>query len=229
MKKICLSIALSSIPLFCQGVYLPSDKPDAALCSKVEINKTALNFGAPGVGNTGGKVGADTIGIRYYQQGSSWIPQGQRKNVSSFSVVDSNSKTTLLSDLKGKVVLVGLWSTTCQPSAKMLMEFSAIYDKREKFGFEILAVNFDEESWKKVIPFKAKNASFFEKMPVYIPGIGEHGPSQFMDIVYSLPALFAIDREGNLASIALGYEPNFVAKNLSRLISEKPKAAVEDK
>ena len=217
---------LAASTLGAQGVYLNANKPGDALCPRVEQDKDPnIAFGQGGTG-TGGKVGADATALLLYSAGHKDFPQGARKNVGKFSAVDQHGKVVNVADLKGKIVLVGLWSTSCEPSAKMLVEFADLYPKREKFGFELMSVNFDQGGWRQILPFMRKNKGFFEgDMPVYVPGIGDHGVSQFMDIVNSLPALFVIDREGNLASIHLGYEAKFVVNSLKHAIVEKSAVA----
>ncbi|MBK7292347.1 MAG: TlpA family protein disulfide reductase [Holophagaceae bacterium] len=157
----------------------------------------------------------------------------QRKDVSAFAAYDAKSRPTSIAGLKGKVVLVGLWSTRCDPSTKMVMEFASLYPKKDQFGFEILAVNFDENQqdgggieggWRAINKFMNRNRQFFEvsKMPVFIPGLGEGRASNFMDIVYSLPVLFVVDRQGGLAQVHIGYKDGFVGEAVMRALRERP-------
>ncbi len=234
-----MTFTVSCLTLGAQGIYQNANSPTDAICPRIEKDKTALNFGARVAGTTGGMLGADTTSKLTYQQGQQYFPQGQRKFVGAFAAHDAKSKSTSIHSLKGKVVLVGLWSTRCDPSAKMVMELASLYPKKDQFGFEILAVNFDENQqgggnsrydvqveggWRAINTFMNKNRQFFEvsKMPVYIPGLGKEGPSNFMDIVHSLPVLFVIDREGNLAQQHIGYKEGFVGEALKRAIVEKP-------
>jgi len=237
-RLVCFALAAAGAALHGQGIYQNANSPSDPICPRVEKDKTALNFGARIAGTTGGKIGADSTTKLSYQQGQEFFPPGQRKSVAAFAAYDAKSKPTSVASLKGKVVLVGLWSTRCDPSAKMLMELANLYPKRGQYGFEILAVNFDENQqgggsrydigieggWKAINTFMIKNRQFFEasKMPIYVPGLGKEGPSNFMDIVHSLPVLFVIDREGNLAQVHIGYADGFVGKALSRAIVEKP-------
>lgn len=225
----CLTSALGA-----QGTYQNANAPDDPICPLIQRDKTSLNYGGSGVlGSTGGQTGADTAATLFYQQGRQFFPVGQRKPVSAFTAYDEKGQGTSVASLKGKVVLVGLWSINCAPSAKMLMEFSSIYAKREQFGFEILAINFDESrpdptlgnvgGWQAIRKFQIKNRQFFEssKMPVFTPGLGKEGASNFMDIVHSLPALFVVDRAGNLSQLHIGYKEGFVGDALKRAVVEK--------
>jgi glutathione peroxidase-family protein len=228
-------LALVAGTLGAQGVFTNANKPGAATCPRLMKDKTALEYSSQY-----GVNGADASAKLYHQEGEWFIPQGQRKDVSPFAAYDEKSHGTSLASMKGKVVLVGLWSVHCDPSAKMLMEFASLYSKRAQYGFDILAVNFDENQqggelapnvdvgieggWRAINKFMIKNRSFFEAshMPVYTPGLGKEGPSTFMDMVWSLPVLFVVDREGKLAQIHIGYKDGFVGEALKRALMERP-------
>jgi len=241
--RACHSLLLSALclTLGAQGIYQNANSPSDPICPRLEREKTSLNFGGSGGGNTtAGLKGADTTHLLNYQQGRQYFPQGERKPGSTFAAYDERGKGTSVASLKGKVVLIGLWSVRCDPSAKMLLEFASLYPKREQFGFEILAVNFDESKlldgtrpgldvyidggWKAISKFRNTNTQFFgaSKMPVYVPGLGKEGVSTFMDVVRSLPVLFVIDREGNLAQLHIGYKDGFVGEAIQRALREKP-------
>lgn len=239
MRQVFLSLSalLMSSALGAQGVFNNVDKTGDAICPRVMLDKTQLEFKSQyGVNR------ADLAGKSYYQAGDQFFPQGTRKDVSAFTAYDEHGKPTSIASLKGKVVLVGLWSVRCDPSAKMLMEMSSIYGKRSQYGFDILAVDFDENQqgdqitpgldlhveggWRAIQKFMITNKSFFESssMPVYVPGIGKEGPSNFMDMVYSVPVLFVVDREGKLAQVHIGYKAGFVGQSLKQALMERPVA-----
>jgi len=71
--------------------------------------------------------------------------------------------------------------------------------------------------------FRLKNRQFFasSKMPIYTPGLGKEGASTFMDMVYSLPVLFVVDRQGKLAELHIGYKDGFVGQALMRALRER--------
>lgn len=230
---LCFLISLITLPGVAQGVFRNADKPGDPICTRTFRENGQLEYGVSnGPTTTGGLAGANTSLEFHYQKGGVYSPIGTRKSVKAFGVSDEAGKVTTIQQLKGKVVIVGFWSGKCEPSAKMVMEIADLYPKREKFGFEVLCVNFDENNpqegyiggWNAVKKFQQQNAAFFKtsKLPVYIPGIGAHGPSNFMDMVYSLPLLCVVDREGNLASLTIGYTPNFVVDNVKKVLAERP-------
>lgn len=251
---------LVSLAASAQGIYNNANSSKDGICPLVQRDKTSLNFGAPSKvttqggmvlrnspqaegadnakelgGTTAGLAGANALSQLHFEEGTHLFPQGQRKDVSRFTAYDAKASAISIASLKGKVVLVGLWSTRCDPSAKMLMEMAGIYPKADQFKFQILAVNFDlnqqddgdgaiEGGWRVINKFMTRNRQFFEasKMPVYTPGLGKEGASNFMDIVQSLPALFVIDRSGQLAAVHIGYREGFVGDALKQAILEKP-------
>ncbi len=225
----------ASTGLLAQGLYLNADKPDDPICSRIERDKTSLNYGTgatAGGTTTSGMAGANTSGIRYYQSGTRYFAPGERPDVSAFAAANEKGQEMPLAALKGKVVVVGLWSVHCQPSAKMLLELADMLPKRDKFGFEVFAVNVDQNrelagggtsTWPDINKFRVQNAAFFKnQMPVYLPGLGKAGLSNFMTMVQSVPVLILVDRTGHMASLQIGYEPNFVAMHLSRILREGP-------
>jgi len=229
-----LILAFSGFALNAQGIFTNANSPDAPTCPRIMQEKTELNYKSQY-----GRNGADASAVRYSQWGDQFFPLTERKDVSSFAAYDERAKGISIASLKGKVVLVGLWSTHCDPSAKMLLEFAGIYAKKAQYGFEILSVNFDENQqggelapnvdvgieggWRAINKFRIKNRQFFEasKMPVFTPGLGKEGPSNFMDMVYSLPVLFVVDRQGKLAELHIGYKDGFVGQALMRALRER--------
>ncbi len=222
-----LILVISGLALSAQGVFTNANSPTDATCPRVMQEKTALNYKSQY-----GRNGADASAVRYSQSGDAFFPPAERKDVSPFAAYDEKAKGISIASLKGKVVLVGLWSTHCDPSAKMLMEFASLYPKRGQYGFEILAVNFDENQqdgggieggWRAISKFRIKNRQFFDtsKMPIFTPGLGKEGPSNFMDMVYSVPVLFVVDRQGKLAELHIGYKDGFVGQALMRALRER--------
>lgn len=220
-----LCLALSGLALGAQGIFNNANSPSDPTCPRVMQEKTELNDKSQY-----GRNGADASAVRYSQWGDQFFPPAKRKDVSAFAAYDEKNKGTSIASLKGKVVLVGLWSKNCDPSAKMLQEFASLYPKKGQYGFEILAVNFDENQqdsgieggWRAINKFMNRNRQFFASshMPVFTPGLGKEGPSNFMDMVYSVPVLFVVDRQGKLAELHIGYKDGFVGQALSRVLRE---------
>jgi hypothetical protein len=221
-----LLLAFAGLASNAQGVFNNANSPDDPTCPRIMRDKTAMHRMSQY-----GRNDADPSMVVYTQKGDWHIPQGERKSVSSFAAYDEKGRGTSIASLHGKVVLVGLWSKNCDPSAKMLMEFASLYPKRSQFGFDILAVNFDENQldgggieggWRAIHKFMNRNRQFFQasQMQVFTPGLGKEGPSNFMDMVYSLPVLLVVDRQGMLAQVHIGYKDGFVGEAVKQALAE---------
>jgi hypothetical protein len=233
MRTLLISALLGACHvLSAQGVFNNADKPGDAICPMLEVDKTRLNFGAPSGNTTGGKMGANSLDVAWHQRGTVIYPGDRRRDVSHFTAYDEKGKGTSVASLKGKIVLVALWSHRCDPSAKLIMELASVYPNRDKFNFAVLAVNFDTTrrdinngipgGWQAIKLFQTRNHDFFSKnaIPMYIPGVGDEGTNQMFEPIKSVPVFMVVDGEGRLASVDIGYEPNMVAKRLSLFLRE---------
>ena len=57
------------------------------------------------------------------------------------SLTDHNDSLYVLSELRGKVVLVNFWATWCGPCRAEIPDFNELYEKYHDKGFEILGVS----------------------------------------------------------------------------------------
>ncbi len=235
-----LAILLTgALPLAAQSFYNNVDKPGDSICPRIELDKDPhLAFGQGGFATDGGRVGANSLGVAHHQFIHQSFAPGSRKDVSRFTAYSKDNKPISVGSLKGKIVVVAFWSFRCEPSAEMLMDLSQLYDRREKFGFDVLAVNFDTTrlpngqptpgGWNAVMTFEQRNKDFFShnSMPFYVPGVGNEGASNFLDIFDSMPVLCVVDPNGKLASIDMGYTSKLASMRLSQIIKEEhaPKA-----
>jgi len=109
-----------------------------------------------------------------------------------FTALDG--KEVDLSQMKGKVVLIDFWATCCGPCVREIPSVKKSYDELHKQGFEIIGISMDSDK-KKLEDFLAKNDM---PWPQFFDGKGwktslavEHGIS-------SIPAMWLVDKEGNL-------------------------------
>src|SRR5215212_6740729 len=72
------------------------------------------------------------------------------KPASTFSMGSVSGGKTGLE--KGKVTLVDLWATWCEPCKKSFPKYQELYVKYKASGLEIVAVSVDEDETKKEIP-----------------------------------------------------------------------------
>lgn len=149
---------------------------------------------------------------------------GQRKDISAFGVLDRSGKLITVGDLKGKVVVVGLWTIGCDPSLKQLGEMVDLQGKGDKFGFKVLPASVDPERWTRIAPWLQQNADRLSGATIYTPGLGEHGPSVISSNITGVPAVFITDREGRVACSLYGFEPKNLVNALKQVLSQNPPA-----
>jgi len=149
------------------------------------------------------------------------IAKGARRKVAAFGVTDLNGQMKILTDLKGRIVVIGFWSTRCEPSMKMLQEFRNFQQQvtQLRLNLSLWPVHF--EPWPEVVSFLRTKKSYFEGVEVMRLGLGEHGLSNLVNELDSLPTVFLIDKEGGLAAMWSGYQENLLLSRVNRLLAER--------
>jgi peroxiredoxin len=107
-----------------------------------------------------------------------------------FDTLDIEGKPQRLADYKGKVVLVNTWATWCEPCRSEMPQLDKLYRSRKADGFVVLGIS-DEGS--------EKQQAFLSQVPVTYPLLTTTpGVPTFYREVAKYPAIFLIDRKGNL-------------------------------
>jgi peroxiredoxin len=115
-----------------------------------------------------------------------------------FAVPDLSGQAVRLSALRGKVVVVNLWTTWCPPCREEMPSMERLYQQLRGRDFQLLAVSQDEDGKRVVEPFvKEMKLSF----PVLIDP--EHQVGDRFG-VWGYPETFIIDRTGHVAERVIG-------------------------
>jgi peroxiredoxin len=122
---------------------------------------------------------------------------------SRFVLLDGSSVTT--SELKGKVLLVNFWATTCVSCVKEMPALADTYRKFESRGFDTLAVamSYDPPAW--VLNFAQSRQLPFK---VALDNTGEIATA-WGDVKLT-PTTYIVDKGGNIVKRYVG-EPDFAA------------------
>jgi thiol-disulfide isomerase/thioredoxin len=103
-----------------------------------------------------------------------------------------------LNDYKGKVVLVDFWATWCGPCQKSMPFFNSLFNELKKDGFEIVAINVDED--------QETARQFLQSHPVvYSTGYDPDGECPKAYEVKAMPSSYLIDKTGKVRYVHLGY------------------------
>jgi cytochrome c biogenesis protein CcmG, thiol:disulfide interchange protein DsbE len=108
----------------------------------------------------------------------------------TFDTLDIEGRPQRLADYKGKVVLVNIWATWCEPCRNEMPQLDKLYQSRKIDGLVVLGIS--DESIEK-------QQAFLNKVPITYPllTITPGVPAFYRDIA-KYPAIFLIDREGRL-------------------------------
>jgi peroxiredoxin len=115
-----------------------------------------------------------------------------------FSLVDLEGQAVRLSGLRGKVVLVNVWTTWCPPCREEMPSMDRLYRALEGEAFELLAVSQDDQG-------RAAVDGFVREVPVSFPVLLD--PERRVGSAYGVwgyPETFVIDREGRIVERVIG-------------------------
>lgn len=131
-------------------------------------------------------------------------------------LTDTQGDSHALADYRGQVVLVNLWATWCPPCKEEMPALQAFYDKHQKEGFVIIAVN-DGESTATVLQFVKDYELTF---PVWLDPTYIATEQAFKTL--NLPSSFVIDRDGTTRLMWVGgISRAMLEKHVTPLIMEK--------
>jgi thiol-disulfide isomerase/thioredoxin len=103
-----------------------------------------------------------------------------------------------LEKYKGKVVYLDFWASWCAPCRTSFPLLNELHQKLKDKGFEVLAVNQDED--------EAKAKKFLEEIPVSFTVVRD-ATGEWSDkyVVESMPTSFLIDQQGVIQNIHHGF------------------------
>ena len=120
-----------------------------------------------------------------------------------FTLRDIDGQSLTLSSLEGNVVLLSFWATWCGPCKEEMPHLQKMYNEKKDDGCLVLSISTDDaRSASRVKPYiKKMGYSFRVLLDKESKVIGTYNPAK------TLPYTVVIDREGNVAHVASGYNP----------------------
>lgn len=129
-----------------------------------------------------------SVGLQPLKEGTEMV---------DFQLQDLSGTSRKLSDYKGKVVFLNFWATWCGPCRFEMPSMERLYKKLKAKGFEIIAVNL-QENRKDVQPFVDELGLTF---PVLLDTTGRIGSTYG---ARSIPTTYIIDRNGLVIAGTIG-------------------------
>jgi thiol-disulfide isomerase/thioredoxin len=102
-----------------------------------------------------------------------------------------------LAKMKGKVVLVDFWATWCGPCVGEIPHVKDAYAQYHEKGFEIVGISFDKEGDQEKLTKFTKDKGM--TWPQYFDGKYWNNDFGKKFGIHSIPAMWLIDKNGNLA------------------------------
>jgi len=118
-------------------------------------------------------------------------------NAPAFSLTDLSGKQVLLSEFKGKPLLLNFWASWCVPCRAEMPELQNLHDARKDSGLVVLEVNF-KETRDTAEKFATKNGLTFRIL------LDEHGAAARDFQLFGLPTTYFIDRAGVIRHSYMG-------------------------
>lgn len=149
-----------------------------------------------------------------------WLPLSYADPAKSaapnFTLKSRSGENLKLSEYRGDVVLVNFWASWCGPCRKEMPKLEELYQKYKNLGFNLLAVNVEEDS--------SKANDFLKDLSVTFPVLydNENKVSKLYK-VSAMPSTVIIDRDGNVRFVHHGYlagYENDYSKEIKELIEE---------
>ncbi len=136
---------------------------------------------------------------------------GQEAPKASFTLL--SGEKLALESLKGKVVLVNFWATSCPGCIREMPQLVETYTKYQGKGFETVAVAMSYDPPEYVRAFADKS-----RLPFKVALDADGAAAKAFGEVRLTPTSFVLDKEGRVVRRILG-EPDFA--KLHQLIEEK--------
>jgi len=115
----------------------------------------------------------------------------------NFALNDLQGSPVLLSDFRGKSVMINFWATWCGPCRAEIPAMVELYNERRDQGFEILAINVGESA--------GSVAGFVERFDMRFPVLLD--PTGKVAVAYTvrgMPTSVFVDEQGIIRAAVVG-------------------------
>ena len=145
-----------------------------------------------------------------------WLAFGQARPAPEVTVTRLDGQVLNTSSLRGKVVLINFWATTCTSCVKEMPQMVDTWKKFAPRGYEMVAVamSYDNPDW-------VRDYARRTGLPVTVALDASGVAAKAFGDVRLTPTSYLIDRKGNIAAQYLG-EPKWdeFHQRIERLLAE---------
>ena len=146
------------------------------------------------------------------------VTVGSKAPIFSAATIDDKPVTKTLSDYRGEVVLLNIWSTTCAPCRQEMPSIQNLYKDYQPKGLKVVAVSTDTPGMVQAIrEFRDQYALTFDILYDSVSAI--HLQYQ----IYVWPYSYIISRDGVIHKIWIGPDDWNSAQNrklIDQLLAE---------
>jgi len=162
----------------------------------------------------GAPPGARTL-AKHILKGTKPYEEGKPLDI-RFTALDGREVD--LAKLKGKVVLVEFWSTSCGPCVAEMPAVKTAYRKFHDRGFEVVGINLDDKESVLRRFIKEKELPW----PQYFDGKGWENKFAVQYGIFAIPTMWLVNQAGNLCSTGARGD---LESQVAQLLGEKSSAA----
>jgi peroxiredoxin len=123
----------------------------------------------------------------------------QRRMMPDFTLNDASGRPVRLSDFRGQVVLLNIWTTSCgqcQVEMPWFDEFQRTYRDR---GLVVLGISLDTDGWTSVTPYVESKKIGYRVM------VGNENFARTYATPGAVPTTLIIDKAGRIAVTHIGF------------------------
>ena len=121
----------------------------------------------------------------------------ERTPAPDFALVDSTGRRIVLSEYKGRVVLLDFWATWCTGCKVEIPWYIAFQKRYARRGLTTIGAAMDDEGWQKVKPYLKDHPITY---PIVLGNPDLVKPYE----ITNMPVTLLIDRNGRIADAHVG-------------------------
>lgn len=141
---------------------------------------------------------------------SSGWGMGEKPPVDDFVLPDLDGKPVMLSDHRGKVILLNFWASWCPPCREEMPSLQKLYIKLKGRQFQLLTISLDDDNPGAIKAFMRKNGYSFKVLH------DRNGEVASRYQIHAIPTTFLLDKKGKIVERTVGSrdwsEPGMVKK-----------------